>query len=60
MMRETRFITCFAALALVGACERDTPVDSPVADTAYVNGRIYTVNSAHPWANALAKLQTAP
>ena len=27
---------------------------SEIADTAYVNGKIYTVNEAQPWAEAVA------
>ena len=40
------------ALASSVSCAQ-TP-DSEIADTVYTNGRIYTVNAAEPWAEAVA------
>jgi len=42
-----------ALLTLVTACAAPEP-SSDVADTVYTNGRIYTVNEVHPWAEAVA------
>jgi predicted amidohydrolase YtcJ len=40
-------------LVLAAACSGSEPA-SDVADTIYTNGRIYTVNDAQPWAEAVA------
>ena len=39
-------------MTLTSACTSQLP--SEVADTVYTNGRIYTVNEAQPWAEAVA------
>ncbi len=62
MMRPA--ILFAAGLAVLAGCSRDTnisdapvtasPSQSLVADSVYKNGRIYTVNSEQPWAEAVA------
>jgi hypothetical protein len=59
-----RFGFTMAAMLLVacGTQEMETPAPaaataesrSEVADTIYTHGKIYTVNEAHPWAEAVA------
>ncbi|MEH6519390.1 MAG: amidohydrolase [Halioglobus sp.] len=52
----------FVIVVLLVGCSRDNPpaevtkADPPVAtaDTVYTNGKIYTVNKAQPWAEAVA------
>ena len=39
-------------MTLTSACTSQLP--SEVADTVYTNGKIYTVNEAQPWAEAVA------
>ncbi len=39
-------------MTVTSACTSQSP--SEVADTVYTNGRIYTVNEAQPWAEAVA------
>lgn len=50
-MRRTTARWALVALLLTG-CE-PTP-EGPVADTIYTNGRIYTVDVAQPWVDAVA------
>ena len=50
MKKSSLFLSVFAALTL--ACAQQPTGD--VADTVYTNGKIYTVNSAQPWAEAVA------
>jgi predicted amidohydrolase YtcJ len=58
MQQEQRAIKITLVLLLatgIAACgERDSAPVEPVADTLYRNGRIYTVDAAMPWAQALA------
>ena len=51
-MKKATPITILAALALTLACAQQPTGD--VADTVYTNGKIYTVNEAQPWAEAVA------
>jgi len=61
-MRSGLFV--FLSLLLLAACSRNadeptpsvavTPPPEVVAETIYKNGRIYTVNRAQPWAEAVA------
>ena len=51
-MRLTLF--CLAVVVVLGIGCAQTPSPSEVADTVYTNGRIYTVNQARPWAEAVA------
>ena len=44
------YLTLIVALA-IGCAE---PPTGDVADTVYTNGRVYTVNEAQPWAEAVA------
>ena len=46
----TRSLAIIFVLALVAGCS----ADRPSADIVYTNGRIYTVNEAQPWAEAVA------
>ena len=50
MKNAVLFLTVIALLAL--GCAQ-TPTGA-IADTIYINGRIYTVNEAQPWAEAVA------
>lgn len=52
-MRAARgcLVACAAALALAAGCGEG---HAPVADRAFVNGRIYTVDARRSWAEALA------
>ncbi len=49
-MNITR-ILIFALAVLVVGCTRSQPAE--LADTVYTNGKIYTVNEAQPWAEAV-------
>ena len=49
-MKKVTIITILATLTL--ACAQQPAGD--VADTVYTNGKIYTVNEAQPWAEAVA------
>ena len=49
-MKKTALLTI--AMALTLACAQQPAGD--VADTVYTNGKIYTVNEAQPWAEAVA------
>lgn len=55
------FLVAFIAASLVGCSPADQPslesnetASKDVADTVYTNGKIYTVNEAQPWAEAVA------
>jgi len=52
------FVSCIAILGSIAMfnsiASAQTSKLSVVADTIYTNGRIYTVNEAHPWAEAVA------
>jgi predicted amidohydrolase YtcJ len=50
MKNAVLFLTVIALLAL-GCAQQPT---GAIADTIYINGRIYTVNEAQPWAEAVA------
>ncbi len=53
MTLDARVATILAATVVAAACGRAVdPAD--VADTVYTNGRIYTVNDAQPWVEAVA------
>jgi len=61
MTTKSKFL--IGAIALIAACSGgDQPAatvnssgdSAAVADTVYTNGRIYTVNEAQPWAEAMA------
>ena len=52
-----KLVAFFATLLIVTACSQEgAPPSSPaaVADTVYTNGRIYTVDGATEWADAVA------
>ncbi len=49
-MKPALWLTLMTALAI--ACAQ--PPAGEVADTVYMNGKIYTVNEAQPWAEAVA------
>ena len=49
-MKNATLLTIVAVLTL--ACGQQPSGD--VADTVYTNGKIYTVNDAQPWAEAVA------
>jgi len=52
---KVTFASCILALLLTSACGDDGSRKSdPAADQVYVSGRIYTVNEAMPWAEAVA------
>ena len=55
-MRETRsaalFNVCFVAAVFATGCAQQPAGE--IADTVYTNARIYTVNEAQPWAEAVA------
>jgi predicted amidohydrolase YtcJ len=51
-MKSIYKIACVVAVALLIGCDQQ-PVDE-AADTVYTNGRIYTVNQAQLWAEAVA------
>ena len=44
----------FALLSGCGERTSDSGAESVAADTVYSNGKIYTVNEAQPWAEAVA------
>lgn len=44
----------FAILFLLFSCQNTQNYQGEMADTVYVNGKIYTVNEAQPWAKAFA------
>ncbi len=46
--------TTITALILAGCGGPSTDAPAVVADTVYTNGKIYTVNEAKPWADAVA------
>ena len=46
--------TLTIALLAAGCNRAQTDSDAVVADTVYTNGKIYTVNEAQPWAEAVA------
>lgn len=47
------FASCIAAV--ITACSpAETPVESVGADTVFTNGRVYTVDADHTWAEAVA------
>ena len=48
-----RPVLCLSAIAVLSHACAQQPVGD-VADTVYTNGRIYTVNEAQPWAEAVA------
>ena len=48
---KTRFTFFAFALIAVFACKQEP---KETADTIYTNGKIYTVNEAQPWAEAVA------
>ena len=50
-MNTTRIIIPALAVFIVG-CTKPQPAD--IADTVYTNGKIYTVDEAQPWAEAVA------
>ena len=50
MKKSALFLSAIAVLTL--ACAQQPAGD--IADTVYTNGKIYTVNSAQPWAEAVA------
>ena len=43
-----------STISLAGCAPADQPAASDVADTVYTNGKIYTVNEAQTWAEAVA------
>jgi predicted amidohydrolase YtcJ len=52
-----RFLSPLLLIALMTACEPappDVELEKSTADTVFVNGKIYTVNSARPWVEAVA------
>ena len=58
-----RFLQAMTVLCLSGlffvacggpASDTSSPAAGQVADTVYTNGKIYTVNEAQPWAEAVA------
>ena len=51
-LRLGSLLACAAVLACAGCGEEDVPIGH--ADTVYTNGRIYTVDEARPWAEAVA------
>ena len=52
-MTSTKLALALGILAIVtSACGGVSPEDA--ADVVYTNGRIYTVNDAQPWAEAVA------
>ena len=51
-MQLSRTHWLLATALVVGCAEAGPPGD--VADVVYTNGRIYTVNEAEPWAEAVA------
>jgi predicted amidohydrolase YtcJ len=51
--RLTRSFLAVSSALLLGACSPSGP-SADVADVVYVNGRIYTVNEAQPWVEAVA------
>ncbi|MDX1518397.1 MAG: hypothetical protein R3288_16230, partial [Woeseiaceae bacterium] len=54
-MTRTTLVATLALLALAGACGRSEINSSDVvADRVFVNGAIYTVTEAQPWAEAVA------
>lgn len=44
--------TLLLVLAALSACTADRDVGTPTADWVLTNGRIYTVDESHPWAEA--------
>ena len=50
-MKITR-ILIFALAFLIVGCTQSQPTE--FADTVYTNGKIYTVDEAQPWAEAVA------
>lgn len=50
---KIRLGPCIAALILAGLCSASSTAH-PVADIVITNARVYTVNSAQPWAEAIA------
>lgn len=51
-MKSIYIVACVVATALMIGCDQQ-PVDES-ADAVYINGRVYTVNQAQPWAEAVA------
>jgi len=49
-----RGLTIFALLLLASCAQKSTEDTVPVADQLFLNARIYTLNDAQPWAQALA------
>ncbi len=47
-------LTTAVVLSVVTACTRTATEPVDPADTVYTNGKIYTVNEAQPWAEAVA------
>ncbi len=46
---------CMSVL-LLSACSSGTDNSQP-ADKIFINGKVYTVNEEHPWAEAVAMLE---
>ena len=44
---------CAVVAMLLAACSNDSPANS-AADVVFTNARVYTVNEAQPWAEAIA------
>ncbi len=54
-MSKPILVSTLALLAMAGACERTEILGiDVVADRIFINGAIYTVNDAQPWAQAVA------
>jgi len=51
-MRHFKSTPALTLLLLIAACGQQP--QGEIADTVYTNGRIYTVNEAQPWAEAVA------
>ena len=54
MNRRTLIVLAALAVTLSAGCAAPEGPPDKVADTVYTNGRIYTVNEAQPWAEAVA------
>ncbi len=52
-MHNDRLVAILLVGLILGACQLD-PKDSGHADSVLVGGKIFTVNDAHPWAQAVA------
>ena len=51
---KTRTLLIAFTISLAGCSPADQAATSDAADTVYTNGKIYTVNEARPWAEAVA------